>query len=273
MIKSLEETADEIISKNIKNIELISYFKRSNKEIPVFLSIINRNYAEIRPLLNTGLIKDMEPVKSYIFNIDKYENFLYSKYQEKIDLLKEEIRRKKKKKIELTEMTEKITPDFGSEDYDEKLKICLDFAKDAVLKLDNIEQEKELSNNDIGKLQIEMQNDPYYSLLIFIRSDKEIIFNERTEDNNDRGYKKILQYIQKSAQDKSINILNELKKKNIFKRFSPAKNYYITPLGIIVDNKLKILKWEENETYNKNEAEEIQDKEFNELKELIDFGE
>lgn len=34
-----------------------------------------------------------------------------------------------------------------------------------------------------------------------------------------------------------------------------------------------MLKWEENENYQKNEAEEIQDKEFNKLKKLYDFEE
>ena len=271
MYKSFEQLADNLLTKNVKNIELISYFKRSTNKIPVFLSVINRNYAEIRPLLNNGLIKDLEPVKSYIFNIDKYENYFYSKYQEKIDNLKVDIWKKKRKKTELTELTESITPEQGSNDYDERLKLCLEFAQKAVLELDKMEHEKEDYNIVIGEVQNEMQKDSYYHFLIHIRSDKEIVFNKRTEDNEDKIYRKLLHYLNKCTQDNGRQMLTEIVKKNFYKRFSPAKNYYITQLGLLVDTKLKIMKWNQNEKYEKNEAEKMQDDKFNKLKETIDL--
>ena len=129
MQASLEEIADDLMDKGITNIELISYFKRSTEKTPVFLSVINRNYAEIRPLLNNGLIKDLEPIKSYIFYIDKLENYFYEKYQEQIDELKSEIWRRKRKKVDLVSITEELEPEEDAADYDEKLKACLEFAR------------------------------------------------------------------------------------------------------------------------------------------------
>ncbi|MBY9007732.1 MAG: hypothetical protein KGD63_13385 [Candidatus Lokiarchaeota archaeon] len=272
MNESLEQIADKIINQDVKNIKLISYFKRSTKLTPVFLSVINKFYAEIRPLLNSGLIKDLEPVKSYIFNIDKYENFFYSKYQEEIDLLKDDIWKKKKKKVVLTEMTESMTPEYDSENYDDNLKKCLEFAQKSVLELDEMEQEKEDSNDYIGNQQKEMQKDPYYQFLIFIRSDNEIIFNKRTEDNDNKIHKKVLLYLNKTAQGNVSQMLKDIIKKNFYKKFSPAKNYYITQLGKIVDIKLKIVKWNQEDEYDKNEAERVQDKEYDKLKELYDLS-
>ncbi|MFX1313109.1 MAG: hypothetical protein ACFFHD_10935, partial [Promethearchaeota archaeon] len=113
MEKSLEQHIEMIFNDNIKNIELISYFKRSTKKSPVFLGDINRKYAEIRVLIDNGLIIDQDAVKTYIFYLDKFENYFYEQYQEKIDFLKVEIWRRKRKKNELIELTENITPEEG----------------------------------------------------------------------------------------------------------------------------------------------------------------
>ena len=48
MSETIEDKAEQIIKEGITNIELISYFKRSTIKTPVFLSVINRNYAEIK---------------------------------------------------------------------------------------------------------------------------------------------------------------------------------------------------------------------------------
>ena len=56
MNESLGQLAEKIINENVKNVEMISYFKRSTKKCPVFLGAINKNYAEIRPLLKRRLI-------------------------------------------------------------------------------------------------------------------------------------------------------------------------------------------------------------------------
>ncbi len=272
MNDSLEQLADKVLHENVKNIEMISYFKRSTEKCPVFLGVINKNYGEVSPLLKKGLIKDLEPIKSYIFNIDKFENAFYGKYQEKIDVRKEDIFRKKRKKKELTELTEDLTPKEESNDYDEKLKICLEFAKKTVLELDQMEREKENFNNMIAELQNEMQNDPYYHFLIFIRSDKEFIFNKRTEDNNRVIHKKVLNYLNKITEGKGWQMFNDLIKKGFYKEYSPAKNYYITKLGLLVDAKLKALKWNQDDEYEKNEAEIIQEEEIKKYKEIANLN-
>ena len=97
MEKSLEQRTETIFNDTIKNIELISYFKRSTEKTSVFLGDINRNYAEIRSLLDKGLVIDKKAVKTYIFYLDKFENYFYERHQEKIDFLKAEIWRRKRK--------------------------------------------------------------------------------------------------------------------------------------------------------------------------------
>lgn len=269
MEKSLEQRIEMIFDDNVKNIELTSYFKRSTKKTSVFLGDINRKYAEIRPLLDKGLIIDQKAVKTYIFYLDKFENHFYEKYQEKIDFLKVEIRRRKRKKNELIELTENITPEEGCDDYEEKLRICLEFAKQSIVELDDMEIEKEDYNNIVGELQEKKQNDPLHDFLLYVRNDKEIIFNKRTEDFDGIFHKKILNYFNKCTKGKGWHLFTELKKKGFFKEFSPAKSYYITELGLMVDEKLKKMNWKQEVDFEKNEMEKAQEDEFNKLKDLI----
>ena len=114
------------------------------------MSVIQRNYPEIKPLLAKKLIIDLKPVKSYEFHLDKFENFYYQKYQEKIDFLKYEIWKRKRKKDELIKITEENVPEMDSEDYDQKLQEVLVFARKAITDLDKMEMEKEDFNNVIG---------------------------------------------------------------------------------------------------------------------------
>jgi len=269
MEKSLEQRIEMIFDDNVKNIELISYFKRSTEKNSVFLGDINRKYAEIRPLIDKGLIIDQKAVKTYILYLDKFENHFYEKYQEKIDFLKVEIRRRKRKKNELIELTENITPEEGCDDYEEKLRICLEFAKKSIGELDDMEIEKEDYNNIVGELQEKKQNDPLHDFLLHIRNDKEIVFNKRTEDFDGVIHKKILNYLNKCTKGKGWHLFIELKKKGFFKEFSPAKSYYITELGLMVDEKLKKMNWKQEVDFEKNEMEKAQEDEFNKLKDLI----
>jgi hypothetical protein len=269
MEKSLEQRTETIFNDTIKNIELISYFKRSTEKTSVFLGDINRNYAEIRSLLDKGLVIDKKAVKTYIFYLDKFENYFYERHQEKIDFLKAEIWRRKRTKNELIELTESITPDEGCEDYEEKLRTCLEFAKKSIGQLDAMEMEKEDYNNIVGQLQEKKQNDPLHTFLMHIRNDKEIIFNKRTEDNDGIIHKKILNYLNKCTQGKGWHSFTELKKKRFLREFSPAKSYYITELGLTVDEKLKKKKWEQEFDFEKNDMEKAQEDEFNKLKNLI----
>lgn len=269
MEKSLEQLTETIFNDEIKNIELISYFKRSTEKTSVFLGDINRNYAEIRSLIDKGLIIDKKAVKTYIFYLDKLENYFYEKHQEKIDFLKVEIWRRKRKKNELIEVTESITPDEGCEDYEEKLRICLEFAKQSIGQLDTMEIEKEDYNNIVGELQEKRQNDPLHNFLLYVRNDKEIIFNKRTEDNDGIVHKNVLNYLNKCTQGKGWHLFTELKKKGFLREFSPAKSYYITELGLTVDKRLKEMKWEQEVDFEKNEMEKAQEDEFNKLKDLI----
>ena len=64
MENSLEQKAQSILEENVKNIDLISYFCKSTKKTPIFLSEIQRKYAEIIPLLKEGLVKDENPYKN-----------------------------------------------------------------------------------------------------------------------------------------------------------------------------------------------------------------
>ena len=265
MEKTLEQRAESILKEDIKNIDLISYFCKSTKKTPIFLSDIQRKYAEIIPLLKEGLIKDENPVKSYIFNIDKFENFFYQKYQGIIDLLKGEIWKRKRKKNELVQMTETLEPEAGSSDYDQKLREVLEFAKKSIQELDKMELEKEEFNNEVGGLQDNMKQDLYYKFLFFIHNDKDIVFNKRTEDDEGKIHKKLLIYLNECTDGKGWNFFKELKNKNFLKEYSPAKNYYITKLGVCVDHNYKRNKWEQDEDYQKTDAEIAQEKEFNEF--------
>jgi hypothetical protein len=143
MEENLNHKAEMLINDSIKNLELISYFKDSNIKSPVYLGVIQRTYTEIKSLIKYGLIEDLEPVKSYQFNLDKLENYFYKKFQEKIDNLKAEIWRRKNKKTEIIRLTEEMEPDEGCEDYEMKLYECLEFAKKSISELDQMESEKE----------------------------------------------------------------------------------------------------------------------------------
>ncbi len=272
MEESLEQKAEAILKENVKNIELISYFKRSTIKTPIFLGVIQRQYAEIKSILKRSLIKDLDPIKSYIFSIDKFENFFYSKYQEKIDFLKSEIWRRKRKKDDLITMTTELEPEEGAEEFEQKLQVCLEFARETIGDLDKMEVEKEDYNNIIGELQKKMKADPYYKFLLYLRNDKDIIFNKRTEDNDGVIHKKILNYLNHCSKGKGWSLFTEMKKRGFFKEYSPAKNYYISKLGLWVDSKLKTKKWaKDEETYQKNPEEIAQEEEYNKLKELFQF--
>lgn len=263
MEESLEKKSKSILNENVKNIELISYFCKSTNKTPIFLSDIQKSYSQIKPLLNKGLIKELKPVKSYIFNIDKFENYFYNRYQGKIDILKDEIWRRKRRKNELIKLTEDLEPEMGSEDYDQKLMEVLEFAKNSIGELDDMELEKEDYNSIIGEFQIKMKQDPYYKFLMFIRNDKEMFYNKRTEDDKGVIHKKILNYLNGCTGGKGWKIFTEFKQKNFFKEYSPAQNYYITKLGISVDFHVKKNEWDQDAVYQKNEAETEQEKEFN----------
>jgi hypothetical protein len=271
MSETLEDKAEQIVKQGITNIELISYFKRSTIKTPVFLSVINRNYAEIKPLLSHDLIRDFEPVKSYEFNIDKLENYFYELYQEKIDFLKDKIWRRRRKKEDFINQTEELTPQEGVEDYEEKLRACIEFARQSVVELDKMELEKEDFNNDIGILQEKMAQDPMYKFLFYIRNEKKLIFNKRTEDNFGHIHKIILKYANASKPEMGGYFLTELKEKGFYKEYSPAKNYYITKLGLLVDEKLKSHKWDQEDDYEKTEEEKQQEEEFSRLLESINI--
>jgi len=270
MEDSLKQKSETFLKENIKNLDLISYFCKSTIKTPVFLSVIQKKYAEIRPLLTKGLIIDLKPVKSYEFHLDKFENFFYQKYQEKIDFLKDEIWKRKRKKDELIEITESMDPKENSEDYDQKLQEVLVFARKAIEDLDKMEIEKEDFNNMIGVLQEKMIKDPFYKFLLFIRNDKDIVFNKRTEDNKGVIHKKILNYLNECFEDGGWKLFKILQNKGFYKEYSPAKNYYISDLGLYVDSRLREIKWSgDDDEYQKTEEEIAQEGEFNNLREEI----
>jgi len=264
--ESLTHKAETIINGNVKNLELISYFCKSTSKTPVFLSVIQRNYPEIKPLIKEGLIVDSEPIKSYIFNLDKFENYFYEKYQEKIDYLKDQILFRKRKKDELIDITESMEPEKDCEDYEQKMREVLVFARKSIDDLDKMEMEKEDFNHIVGELQKEMMKDFLYKFLFYIRNDEDIIFNKRTEDNESVIHTKILNYLNDCDKGNGWKMFTSLKKKGFFKEFSPAKNYYISDLGLCVDLKIKEIKWsQDDENYQKTEDEIAQEKEFNDL--------
>lgn len=272
MDESLIHKAETIINGNVKNLELISYFCKSTNKTPVFLSVIQRNYPEIKPLINEGLVIDLEPIKSYIFNLDKFENYFYDKYQGKIDSLKDMICSRKRKKDDLIEVTESLEPEKDCEDYEQKMREVLVFARKSIGELDKMELEKEDFNHMVGELQKEMMKDAFYKFLFYIRNDEDIIFNKRTEDNESVIHKKILNYLNDCDKGNGWKMFTSLKKQGFFKEFSPAKNYYISDLGLCVDLKIKEIKYsQEDQNYQKTEDEIAQEKEFNDLIEKFDL--
>ncbi|MCK4287398.1 MAG: hypothetical protein KAX18_14405 [Candidatus Lokiarchaeota archaeon] len=271
MEENLNQKAEMILNDNVKNLELISYFKNSTIKTPIYLGVIQRNYAEIKPLINNGLIKDLAPVKSYIFNLDKLENNFYKKFQEKIDKLKTEIWRRKSKKTEIIKLTEEMEPDEDCEDYELKLYECLEFAKKSISELDKMEGEKEDFNNIIGDLQEKLKQHPMYKFLLIIRNDKDFIFNKRTEDKDGVIHKKVLNSSHECIPNNGRTFFTDIIKKGFYKGFSPAKNYIITELGSLVDLKLRELKWAQDDSHQKTPDEIAQEEEFDKLKEVFGF--
>ena len=271
MEETLNHEAEMIQEENVKNVELISYFKGSTVKSPIYLGAIQRKYAEIKPLIIHGLIKDLDPVKSYIFNLDKLENFFYKKFQEKIDNLKTEIWKRKNEKTEIIRLTEEMEPDEGCEDYELKLYECLEFAKKSISELDKMEGEKEDFNNIIGDLQEKLKQHPMYKFLLIIRNDKDFIFNKRTEDKDGVIHKKILNSSHQCMPNNGRTFFTDLLKKGFYKGFSPAKNYIITELGSLVDSKFRELKWAQDNDHQKTADEIAQEEEFDKLKEVLGF--
>ncbi|MHA2182254.1 MAG: hypothetical protein ACXAAH_12625 [Promethearchaeota archaeon] len=271
MGENLNHKAEMILNDSVKNLDLISYFKNSTIKTPIYLGVIQRNYAEIKSLITNGLIEDLPPVKSYIFNLDKLENHFHKKFQEKIDNLKTEIWRRKNKKTEIIRLTEEMEPDEGCEDYELKLYECLEFAKKSISELDQMEEEKEDFNNIVGELQEKLKQHPMYKFLLIVRNDKEFIFNKRTEDQENIIHKKILNSSHECMPDDSRTFFTNLIKKGFYKEFSPAKNYIITELGSLVDSKLKEIIWAQDDTPQKKAEEIAQEEEFEKLKEIIGF--
>jgi len=135
-----------------------------------------------------------------------------------------------------------------------------------------MEVEKEEFNHVVGALQEKMKADPLYKFLLHVRNDSEIFFNKRTEDDKSAIRKKIFIYSEKSQPGKGRELFNKLKKNGFFKEYSPAKNYYITDLGLGVDYKLRKVKWNQDvDDSEKTEEEICQETEFNKLKEQFDF--
>ena len=271
MEETLNYKAEMIQEGTVKNLELISYFKGSTVKSPIYLGVIQRKYAEIKPLISHGLIKDLDPVKSYIFNLDKLENNFHKKFQEKIDNLKTEIWKRKNEKTEIIRLTEEMEPDEGCEDYELKLYECLEFAKKSISELDKMEGEKEDFNNIIGDLQEKLKQHPMYKFLLIIRNDKDFIFNKRTEDKDGVIHKKILNSSHECMPNNGRTFFTNIIKKGFYKGFSPAKNYIITELGSLVDSKLRELKWAQDDSHQKTADEIAQEEEFNKLKEVLGF--
>ncbi len=128
-----------------------------------------------------------------------------------------------------------------------------------------MELEKEDFNIDIGEFQKKMKQDIYYKFLLFIRNDKDMVYNKRTEDDKGVIHKKMLNYLNESTNGKGWNSFTEFKKNDFFKEYSPAKNYYITKLGLCVDFHIKKNKWDQDEEFQKNEEEIAQEKEFEKI--------
>jgi hypothetical protein len=164
-----------------------------------------------------------------------------------------------------------MEPDEGCEDYELKLYECLEFAKKSISELDEMETEKEDFNNIVGELQEKLKQHPMYKFLLFIRNDKEFIFNKRTEDHESTIHKKILNSSHECMPDDSRTFYTSLIKKGFYKEFSPAKNYVITELGSLVDSKLKELKWAQDDKPQKTAEEIAQEEEFEKLKEVFGF--
>ncbi len=257
----------------IKNIELISYFKNSTIKTPIFLSTIQKSYPEVKALLENGLIKSSKPVKSYFFNLDKLEDFFYEMYQEKIDFLQDKIISNQMKQEKIINDVEKLEPEKDCNDYDDRLKECVLFAKKSLEEIDQLKLKRKDHKNSIHDLQKKMISDPLYKFMLYVRNDNDILFNKRTEDNDGFLKKKLQNYANSCANEDGNNVLSTLKKRGSYKEFSPAMNYYITELGIIADGELKRIRWMEDEIepYEKTPEELIQEKEFEQLKDIIGF--
>ncbi|MFX1238025.1 MAG: hypothetical protein ACFFAS_20500 [Promethearchaeota archaeon] len=262
---------DDIAYCKVKNIELISYFKKSTAKIPVFLGSIQRNYSEIKALLDIGLIKANKPVKSYELSMNKLEDLFFESYQEKIDQLQEEIAVRKRHQTEILEKVESMEPEIGCSDYDDLLSSCVQFAEKSMEEINSLKLEKKGFKNSIEQLREDMVSDPLYKFILYLRNDNEIVFNRRTEDNENITRKNMRKYADLCLNGEGWRLLSRLEKLGLYKVYSPAKNYYITELGKAVDNKLKHLRWleEEIEPYEKIEEELLQEEEFDRIRDLI----
>jgi hypothetical protein len=134
-----------------------------------------------------------------------------------------------------------------------------------------MEAEKEDFNNIVGELQENLKQHPMYKFLLFVRNDKNFIFNKRTEDKDRVIHKKIIKTSKECMPNNSRTFFNNLIKKGFYKEFSPAKNYIITELGSLVDSKLKELIWAHDDKHSKTAEEIAQEEEFDKLKKEFGF--
>lgn len=156
-----------------------------------------------------------------------------------------------------------MEPDEGCPDYEQKLLECLVFARKAAQETETIGNEKKKVAKMIQAMHEKMRNDPFFEFLFYIRNDKEIKFNKRLIDVNNKIKKKIIFHANNCSKDENLLLYADLKKRGLFKTYSPAQSYYITDFGKMVDRQLKNLVWTQNDdTYEKNSAEIAQEKEF-----------
>ncbi len=263
MVQLFYEEEKKILEYSLETIQLISYFKDATRESPIFLSDIQKKYHEIQPLLELELIKCQKAESSYIFNLDKLENYFYAKYQEKIDNLRLKIREAKKRKKNLMKHVAEMEPEEGCPDYEQKLLECLIFARKAAQETEIIENERKNVVKMIEATNETMRKDSLFELLFYIRNDKEIAYNKRIIDPNNKIKKKIIHHAGNCSKDEDMLLYADLKKRGIFKAYNSVQSYYITDFGKKVDNQLKNLVWtQEDDSYEKNSAEIAQEKEF-----------
>ncbi|MFX1274199.1 MAG: hypothetical protein ACFFBP_00485 [Promethearchaeota archaeon] len=272
MVELFQQEEEESLENKLEHVQLINYFKKATSKTPVFLTSIQKKYHEIKPLLEMGLIQCQDPECSYIFNIDKLENYFYSKYQEQIDNLRLKIQDAKRKKKELMKLVAEMEPEEGDPDYDDKLFNCLLFARKATQESQTIEEEREKMTKIMKKMANKMRKDPFFEFLLYIRNDRSITFNKRVLDEDSLIKKKIISYSNACCKNEDTILYKELKKMGFFKAYGPAKSYFITDLGKNIDKQLNNLVWIEDEnSYEKNAAEIAQEEEFELIREKFGF--
>lgn len=274
--RDLQKKAESIIcEQEITNLDLIHYFARSSKHHPIFLGSIHRNYMEIRALLSAGLLHDLDPNPSYVFYIDKLENYIHERYNEKIETLHQKIKKLKQEKNDLIQQAESMEPKSGCENYDEKLKECLEFTKSSVKKAQQIESTISKIEKEIISINTSMKKDPFYKFLFLIRNDDNVEFNKRVKDTKPSIKLTLKRLFNKSKNPTTRLTLSQLETKGIFHFFSQAKRYHLSQLGKVVCNELKRNRTceEFDFTHVKDlKAEEItQEEEFSKLREEFGF--